>query len=215
MEADAGESTAMDTNLPDEHLEKDSKGADTLATKEEVVWGKTRRGGSEHSISNSFRLPLHLLLPVFRVPTTHDVLTLFHPSYPKSHFDLLNLALLALQLWMFFSLPRHIAKRVFFVYFLFWRAAYDGGLGWLLTKQSKKKWIVRKIRELGWLDKQREPAIRAWIRAQLVGKMGEDYSFDVCLLLYYSDCYLSHHRTITLNRNCHWNTIHGCYSARL
>ena len=35
-------------------------------------------------------------LSVFRVPTTHDVITaLFHSSYPKSHIDILNLGLLA------------------------------------------------------------------------------------------------------------------------
>jgi phosphatidylethanolamine N-methyltransferase len=117
--------------------------------------------------------------PVFRVPTTHDVLTLFHPSYPKSHFDILNLALLALQLILFFYLPRRVSKQFFLVYFTLWRAAYDGGLGWILTKQSKKKWIVRTMNRLGWLHKQRRPATREWVRSQLVGKMGKDYTFDV------------------------------------
>jgi hypothetical protein len=120
-------------------------------------------------------------VPVFRVPTTHDVLTaLFHPSYPKSHLDLLNLGLLALQLVIFFSLSRHVSKWFFLVYFAFWRGAYDAGLGWVLTKQSKKKWIVREVQRLGWLDANRLPAVRNWIRAQLAGKMGKDYSFDVC-----------------------------------
>jgi len=120
-------------------------------------------------------------VPVFRVPTTHDVLTaLFHPSYPKSHLDLLNLGLLALQLVIFFSLPCHVSKWFFLVYFAFWRGAYDAGLGWVLTKQSKKKWIVREVQRLGWLDANRLPAVRNWIRAQLAGKMGKDYSFDVC-----------------------------------
>jgi hypothetical protein len=32
---------------------------------------------------------------------------------------------------------------------------------------------------LGWLDENRRPEVRAWIRRQLVGKMGKDYSFDV------------------------------------
>lgn len=118
--------------------------------------------------------------PVFRVPTTHDVLTaLFHPSYPKSHFDLLNLGLLALQLLLFFYLPRSISRPFFLCYFAFWRAAYDAGLGWVLTKQSKKRWIVREVVRRGWLDEKRRPAVRNWIRAQLIGKMGQDYSFDV------------------------------------
>lgn len=118
-------------------------------------------------------------LIVFRVPTTHDVLTLFHHAYPKSHLDVLNLSLLGLQLVLFYLLPRSASKVFFFFYFAFWRTAYDAGLGWALTKQSKKKWIVREVQRLGWLDQDRKPAMRNWIRAQLAGKMGKDYSFDV------------------------------------
>jgi len=117
---------------------------------------------------------------VFRVPTTHDVLTaLFHPSYPKSHIDLLNLSLLAFQILLFYALPRTPRKVFFFLYFAFWRAAYDAGLGYVLTKQSKRRWIVRTMQRLGWLDDKRKPKVRAWIRSQLVGKMGKDYSFNV------------------------------------
>ncbi|RDB17735.1 Phosphatidylethanolamine N-methyltransferase [Hypsizygus marmoreus] len=135
--------------------------------REEIVWGKTPSG------------------EVFRVPTTHDVLTtLFHPGYPKSHLDLLNLALLGLQLVIFFVLPRSAAQVFFFIYFAFWRGAYDAGLGWILTKQSKKKWIVREVQRLGWLDADRCPGIRNWIREQLAGKMGKDYSFDELPLEY-------------------------------
>ncbi|KAJ7658493.1 phospholipid methyltransferase-domain-containing protein [Mycena rosella] len=134
--------------------------------REEVVWGKTPGG------------------EVFRVPTTHDVLTLFHPSYPKSHLDLLNLALLGLQLFIFAVLPRNVARVFFLVYFAFWRGAYDAGLGWILTKQSKKKWIVREVQKLGWLDPSRRPNVRNWIKAQLAGKMGKDYSFDELPLEY-------------------------------
>lgn len=114
------------------------------------------------------------------MPTTHDVLTtLFNPEYPKSHFDLLNLGLLGLQLALFLVLSRRTAQIFFFVYFVIWRAAYDGGLGWVLTKQSKKKWIVREVHRLGWLDPKRRPEVRNWVKKQLVGKMGKDYSFDV------------------------------------
>lgn len=118
---------------------------------------------------------------VFRVPTTHDVITaLLHPRHPKSHLDILNLGLLGLQFVLFFALPSGtIRKTFFFVYFAFWRAAYDAGLGYVLTKQSKRKWIVREVQRLGWLDAQRRPDVRDWIRKQLVGKMGKDYSFDV------------------------------------
>lgn len=117
---------------------------------------------------------------MFRVPTTYDVLTnLFHPRRPKSHLDLLNLALLALQVLLFFILSRRSAQIFFSCYFVFWRMAYDGGLGWILTKQSKRRWIVREIQRLGWLDRSKRPDVYRWIRRQLQGKMGPDYSFDV------------------------------------
>lgn len=134
---------------------------------------------------------------VFRVPTTHDVLTLFHPGYPKSHIDLFNLALLGLQIVLYLTLSRTASQVFFLFYFAFWRAAYDVGLGWVLTKQSKRKWIVREVQRLGWLDEKRRPEVRQWIKKQLAGKMGKDYSFDVrrtrCTL------YCSHDR---LNTNC-------------
>ena len=138
----------------------------------------------------------YLWIVVFRVPTTHDVLTtLFHPGYQKSHLDLLNLALLALQILLFFLLSRKTAQVFFLFYFAFWRAAYDGGLGWVLTKQSKKKWIVREVQRLGWLDEKRRPAVRKWVRKQLADKMGKDYSFDVGLVF-------SHNHTALLTSPC-------------
>lgn len=156
------------------------------------------------------RLPL----TVFRVPTTHDVLTaLFDPSHPKSHIDLLNLGLLASQIILFFSLPNTLRKGFFLLYFAFWRAAYDAGLGYVLTKQSKRRWIVRTVHRLGWLDEKRSPKVRAWIRRQLVGKMGKDYSFDVCRSsMCQSVRYIHSSRRY---RNSHSSTIPGCSSAKL
>ena len=150
---------------------------------EEVVWGKTPGGeGMLWTFITITDIADEALSSVFKVPTTHDVLTaLFHPSYPKSHFDLLNLALLGLQILLFLYLPGRVSKRFFFCYFVFWRAAYDAGLGWVLTKQSKRKWIVREVQRRGWLDQEKRPLVREWIKKQLVGKMGKDYSFDVRL----------------------------------
>lgn len=173
-----GTPKATSQSLQEEPLETDSS---TRPGRDEVIWGKTPNGAGEtvNYLSREIHLMACIWL-VFRVPTTHDVLTaLFHPSYPKSHFDLLNLGLLGLQLLLFFVLPRSISKPFFLCYFAFWRASYDAGLGWVLTKQSKKKWVVREVQRLGWFDEKRRPAVRNWIRAQLVGKMGKDYSFDV------------------------------------
>jgi phosphatidylethanolamine N-methyltransferase len=146
------------------------------------------------------------------VPTTQDVITtLFNPAYPKSHLDLLNLCLLGFQIVLYFVLSRKAAQIFFFFYFAFWRAAYDGGLGWVLTKQSKKKWIVREIQRLGWLDEKTHPEIRNWIKKQLVDKMGKDYSFDVSSRTLRVSINLL---TRPLFRNCHWSIIHGFCSGR-
>ncbi len=118
--------------------------------------------------------------PVFRVPTTHDVLTtLFHPGYRKSHLDLLNLGLLGLQLVIFFLLSRPSRPGVFLPLLRVLARSVRRRLGWVLTKQSKKKWIVREVQRLGWLDEKRHPKVRAWIRRELADKMGGDYLFDV------------------------------------
>lgn len=154
---------------------------------------------------------LTLFCPVFRVPTTHDVLTtLFNPAYPKSHLDILNLGLLGLQLVIFFLLPRYVSQVFFFFYFAFWRGAYDAGLGWVLTKQSKKKWIVKEVQRLGWLDADRRPAVRKWIKAQLAGKMGKDYSFDVSVF----SLWHMHASDQSKNRNYLLNITLGFFSVR-
>ena len=148
---------------------------------------------------------------VFRVPTTHDVVTtLLNPNYPKSDFDILNLGLLALQIILYMLLSRQKAQLFFLFYFAFWRTAYDAGLGWVLTKQSKKKWIVKEVQRLGWLDKKRRPRVRDWIRKQLVGKMGSDYSFDVGFDFPFNFLGFS----LRL-RNFPWSIILGSYSVKL
>ncbi|KIJ41083.1 hypothetical protein M422DRAFT_31958 [Sphaerobolus stellatus SS14] len=51
---------------------------------------------------------------------------------------------------------------------------------------TKKKWIVREVQRRAWLDGEKRPKIRSWIRSQLQGKMGKDYSFDDLPLEYNS-----------------------------
>ncbi|KAF5344522.1 hypothetical protein D9757_008147 [Collybiopsis confluens] len=158
-----GSSSPTTMSQPDhdhdhDHQKEPTKSA--IVPKREVVWGKTPSG------------------QVFRVPTTHDVLTLFNPAYPKSHFDILSLILLGSQITLFFIFPRTVSQVFFLLYFTFWRTAYDAGLGWVLTQQSKKRWIEKQVQKFGWLDEKRRPEVRQWVRQQLVGKMGKDYSFD-------------------------------------
>ena len=94
----------------------------------------------------------------------------------------MNLALLISQVALFLLWPRRLSRHFFFWSFVVWRAAYNAGLGWVLTKQSKRKWIVREVQKRGWLDGSKRPEVRAWIRKQLSVKMGCDYDFDVSRL---------------------------------
>lgn len=55
----------------------------------------------------------------------------------------------------------------------------SAGLGWLLTQQSKRKWIVALFKRNGWLDKNRHPHIQSWIARQVSVKFSEGYDFEV------------------------------------
>jgi phosphatidylethanolamine N-methyltransferase len=127
-------------------------------------------------------------------------MTLFNPYYPKSHFDLLSLFLLGSQVVLFFAFVnlhrknpdnhyQTYAKVFFLAYFAFWRAMYDGGLGWVLTKQSKRRWIVNLVRRKAWFDEEKRPNVRAWLRKQLEYKMGKDYHFNVSYLISFFFCF--------------------------
>lgn len=95
------------------------------------------------------------------------------------NIDLLTLFLLGTQLVLFFVLPRSIGRWFFGLYFAFWRIAYDGGLGYVLRKQSENRWIVRSVARAGWFDLARQPKIARWVRDELGKKMGKDFHFDV------------------------------------
>ncbi|KAJ9101624.1 hypothetical protein QFC20_005153, partial [Naganishia adeliensis] len=75
---------------------------------------------------------------VFKVPPTHSfVHTLSHTIF-TSHLTILTLLSFAFQIWAFIYLPSWAKSPFFLLYFAFWRAGYDAGLGWVLRKQSEK-----------------------------------------------------------------------------
>ncbi|KAK4053652.1 phosphatidylethanolamine N-methyltransferase [Microbotryomycetes sp. JL221] len=116
---------------------------------------------------------------VFPIPQTHDMLSsLFDPRLPKSHIDILTLTLLGLQVVLFISLPLHISRAFFLVYFALWRLAYNAGLGYVLRRQSEHRWIVRTVQKHGWMDKAQRPRVHKWIAGELKAKMGKDYDFE-------------------------------------
>ncbi|CAG7957901.1 unnamed protein product [Penicillium salamii] len=121
---------------------------------------------------------------VFTVPQTHDMVSqLLSPSEPKNFGDLVVLVLLAGHILFLWALPAGAKIPVFAVTYLFWRLAYNGGIGWLLHHQSHHKTLLR------WAEKTKvfvnpatgdnpHPKLYAWIKRELETKIPQDYSFD-------------------------------------
>ncbi|KAG0204692.1 phosphatidylethanolamine N-methyltransferase [Mortierella sp. GBA30] len=134
----------------------------TLAKEqEEAAFGKTPNG------------------TIFRVPVTKDMLSeIFDMSKKKSAFDLITLAVMGVQILMFFTLPTYIKRWLFLVLFLFWRAGYNAGLGYLLKLQSERRGLVAWAKEKGIFDKKNGGAWFDWLKTELSCKMDADYDFE-------------------------------------
>ncbi|GAC97586.1 potential phosphatidylethanolamine N-methyltransferase [Pseudozyma hubeiensis SY62] len=110
--------------------------------------------------------------------------SIFDPRQPKTPLDIVTVVSLSLQIILYFALSRRAAQVFFFVYFAFWRASYNAGLGWILKQQSEKGWIIRQVKQNGWMDANRRPRVHNWVKQQLVTKMDSDYVFDAMPLDY-------------------------------
>ncbi|WVQ75687.1 hypothetical protein IAR50_005316 [Cryptococcus sp. DSM 104548] len=134
---------------------------------DQVTWGKTASGN------------------VFRVPETHSFLhTLLTTTHCSSLTRLTLFSLLAQPLLFYLLRNHHTTRSLFFLlYFAFWRGCYDWGFAWVLRKQSEKKWVVKLLRNWGWLDVDSEQGGqegRAWARwwkRELEMKMNEGYAW--------------------------------------
>lgn len=117
---------------------------------------------------------------VFKVPHTPDMLTsIFAINTKKTALDILTIVSLSLQILLFFYLSGNVRKIFFVFYFAFWRGAYNAGLGIILKAQSEKRWIVKLVKQKGWMDAKRCPKVHDWIRHHLKTKMDDDYDFEV------------------------------------
>lgn len=110
--------------------------------------------------------------------------SIFDPRRPKTPLDIVTVVSLSLQILLYFALSRRAAQIFFLLYFSFWRASYNAGLGWILKQQSEKGWIIRHVKQHGWMDANRRPRVHNWIKQQLVTKMDVDYVFDAMPLDY-------------------------------
>ncbi|KAL4807674.1 phospholipid methyltransferase-domain-containing protein [Aspergillus unguis] len=127
---------------------------------------------------------------VFTVPQTHDMVSqLLSPSEPKNLSDLFVLTILATHILLLWQLPSGAKIPVFAVIYLFWRACYNAGIGWLLHNQSHHKTLVR------WAEKSQifvnpstgknpHPQLYQLIKRELETKIPNDYSFEEAPLEY-------------------------------
>ena len=88
---------------------------------------------------------------VFTVPETPDMVSqLLSPTKRKNVGDIIVIAVLGLHIFMFQALPTSARIPVFATIYFFWRASYNGGIGYLLRLQSQdcrlvtwtKKWKI-------------------------------------------------------------------------
>lgn len=97
----------------------------------------------------------------------------------KSFFDILTLLTITIEISLLFILPRHIAQYFFLFLFLFWRIAYNLGLGILLKNQSESRHLVRLAKKYKIFDDKAHPKLSKWLKVQLSIKMNSDYNFYV------------------------------------
>ncbi|KAL6710169.1 phosphatidylethanolamine N-methyltransferase [Coniothyrium glycines] len=121
---------------------------------------------------------------VFVVPHTHDMVTqLLSPSQPKNLSDIAILAVLASLITLLYVLPTSARIPVFAVIFLFWRAAYNAGIGWLLDGQSKHNRLVlwaknSRIFEKPETGRNPYPALYNMLKREMETKIPQDYKFE-------------------------------------
>lgn len=108
---------------------------------------------------------------------------LLSPSQPKNLSDLVVLAVLGIHIASLYLLPSSLRIPFFAIVFLFWRACYNVGIGYLLHIQSKhirlvawaKKW---KIFE----DPKKGNNTNVWLyntmKRELETKIPNDYKFE-------------------------------------
>ncbi|KAJ5811619.1 hypothetical protein N7474_007920 [Penicillium riverlandense] len=155
----------------------DSTGRDALVSSGEVEF--TDKFGQE--LKTFGRTPDGT---VFTVPQTHDMVSqLLSPSEPKNLSDLAVLALLTGHILLVWLLPTGLKIPATAVMYLFWRAAYNAGIGWLLHNQSHHKTLIR------WAKKTKifvnpatgdnpHPSLYRLIKRELETKIPHDYSFE-------------------------------------
>ncbi|KAK3955117.1 phospholipid methyltransferase-domain-containing protein [Pseudoneurospora amorphoporcata] len=169
-------------------LQQQQKEADAAASRPKKTYGKTPDG------------------TVFVVPTTHDMVTqLLDPREPKNLSDVAVLAIIALHFLAAYYLPWGVKRPFFAAIFMFWRLAYNVGIGYLLTIQSKYKFLVTwakrwKLFENPATGKNPRPWLYNLLKEELETKIPHDYKFEEAPIEY--NTWLTFRRVVDLILMC-------------
>ena len=126
-------------------------------------------------------MPLFL---VFTVPRTHDMVSqLLSPSEPKNLSDIVVLLILSAHIMMLWLLSPSYRVPIFASVFLFWRAGYNVGIGYLLHVQSHQKMLVRWAQKSKIFDNPTtggnpHPMLYRFLKRELETKIPNDYTFE-------------------------------------
>jgi len=147
-----------------------------------------------------------LLRTVFVVPETHDMVSqLLDPREPKNLSDYLVLGVIAAHIWIAYALPSSWKVPVCGAVFLFWRATYNVGIGYLLTVQSKYRLLVTWAKRLKAFEKPENgnnprPWLYRLLKTELEAKIPVDYDMDESPIEY--NTWLAFRRIVDLILMC-------------
>lgn len=143
---------------------------------------------------------------IFTVPETHDMVSqLLSPSQPKNLSDLIILGVLAILLLLLFFLPSWLRVPFFGLTFLFWRACYNAGIGYLLQIQSNDQMLVVWAKKSGIFEhpstgKNPHPKLYALLKREMETKIPKDYKFEDAPIEY--NTWLTFRRVVDLILMC-------------
>ncbi|KAF4313188.1 Phosphatidylethanolamine N-methyltransferase [Botryosphaeria dothidea] len=153
---------------------------------------------------------------IFTVPRTEDMVSqLLSPTQPKNLSDLIILAVLGVHLLALWLLPSAVRIPFFAVVFLFWRAGYNAGIGWLLKEQSEHLRLVNWARKSRIFEnpsegKNSHPRLYALLKREMETKIAEDYKFEDAPIEY--NTWLVFRRVVDLILMCDF-VSYCCFAA--
>lgn len=129
-------------------------------------------------------------IPVFTVPQTHDMVSqILSPTQPKNLSDLVVLAILGAHIIALPLLPANLRVPVYAIVFLFWRACYNAGIGYLLHVQSNHRSLIAWAKKSSlFVNPNSGENQNVWLfktlKREMETKIPRDYSFEDAPLEY-------------------------------